>query len=273
MMEGKNEELSTSELFGGARNHHIFQDIFVKSLEEVDPCEDLTDDDIRTAIQNAMGPKSTLFVPEVPFEVLIRRHIAHGLHKYTSCGNKAHEMALQQVKSSRIAAPNLRQKLHATFAISQTFANGLANYIILMLIFCLHIATGWSRSRKVPTSERSLKSHAILARSVRGFIPDQVVRLAPVVEKTIASGVFPSDNRPSIEDNFISKQFSDPVQSMDHAFSMIHYRETVVIAITKLLLRSYCDIVRKKNEDLIPKAIMHFLIYTMWFIKKLYRYW
>ncbi|KAJ0530275.1 putative dynamin stalk domain, Dynamin superfamily [Helianthus annuus] len=43
---------------------------------EVDPCEELTDDDIRTAIQDASGPRSTLFVPEVPFEVLIRRQIA-----------------------------------------------------------------------------------------------------------------------------------------------------------------------------------------------------
>lgn len=34
-------------------------------LQEVDPCEDLTDDDIRTAIQNATGPRSALFVPEV----------------------------------------------------------------------------------------------------------------------------------------------------------------------------------------------------------------
>ena len=34
-------------------------------LQEVDPCEDLSDDDIRTAIQNATGPKSALFVPEV----------------------------------------------------------------------------------------------------------------------------------------------------------------------------------------------------------------
>jgi hypothetical protein len=36
-------------------------------LEEVDPCEDLTDDDIRTAIQNATGPRSALFVPDVGF--------------------------------------------------------------------------------------------------------------------------------------------------------------------------------------------------------------
>lgn len=34
-------------------------------LQEVDPSEDLTDDDIRTAIQNATGPRSALFVPEV----------------------------------------------------------------------------------------------------------------------------------------------------------------------------------------------------------------
>lgn len=37
-------------------------------MQEVDPCEDLTDDDIRTAIQNATGPKSALFVPEVGFQ-------------------------------------------------------------------------------------------------------------------------------------------------------------------------------------------------------------
>lgn len=33
--------------------------------QEVDPCDDLSDEDIRTAIQNATGPKNVLFVPEV----------------------------------------------------------------------------------------------------------------------------------------------------------------------------------------------------------------
>ncbi|XP_049351795.1 dynamin-related protein 3B-like isoform X3 [Solanum verrucosum] len=342
MIEGKNEEMSTSELSGGARIHYIFQNIFVKSLEEVDPCEDLTDDDIRTAIQNATGAKSALFVPEVPFEVLIRRQIARLMDPSFQCarfiydelvkmshrcmvnemqrfpilrkrmdevignflreglgpsevmighliememdyintshpnfigGTKAHEMALQQVKSSRIAAPNPRQKDGVDL-------------------------------EKAPTSERSLKSRAILARSVGGFVPDQVVRPAPEVEKTTASGsnvgsswgissIFGgSDNRASVKDNFINKPFSDTALSMDHAFSMIHLREppsvlrpsethsdqeTIEIAITKLLLRSYYDVVRKNIEDSVPKAIMHFLVnHTKRdlhnvFIKKLYR--
>ncbi|KAJ1387030.1 Dynamin central domain [Sesbania bispinosa] len=85
MVEGKNEEMSTSELSGGARIHYIFQSIFVRCLEEVDPCEDLTDDDIRTAIQNATGPKSALFVPEVPFEVLVRRQISRLLDPSLQC--------------------------------------------------------------------------------------------------------------------------------------------------------------------------------------------
>ena len=36
--------------------------------------------------------------------------------------------------------------------------------------------------------------------------------------------------------------------------------EAIEIAITKLLLRSYYDIVRKNVEDSVPKAIMHFLV-------------
>ena len=34
-------------------------------MQEVDPCEDLTDADIQTIIQNATGPRTPLFVPEV----------------------------------------------------------------------------------------------------------------------------------------------------------------------------------------------------------------
>ncbi|XP_073356004.1 dynamin-related protein 3B isoform X3 [Aegilops tauschii subsp. strangulata] len=75
MVEGKNEDISTIELSGGAHIHYIFQSIFVKSLEGVDPCEDVTDEDTRMAIKNATGPRSALFVPEVPFEVLVHRQI------------------------------------------------------------------------------------------------------------------------------------------------------------------------------------------------------
>lgn len=84
-IEGKNEEILTSELAGGARIHYIFQSLFVKRLDDVDPCDDLTDKDIQTSIQNAIGLRSALFVPEVPFQVLLRRQIARLLDPSLQC--------------------------------------------------------------------------------------------------------------------------------------------------------------------------------------------
>lgn len=42
-------------------------------------------------------------------------------------------------------------------------------------------------------------------------------------------------------------------------------QEAVEIEITKLLLKSYYDIVRKNIEDSVPKAIMHFLVSIQYF--------
>ena len=49
------------------------------------------------------------------------------------------------------------------------------------------------------------------------------------------------------------------------------------IAVTRLLLKSYYDIVRKNIQDAVPKAIMHFLVNQVKrelhnvFIRELYR--
>ncbi|KAI7737033.1 hypothetical protein M8C21_007533 [Ambrosia artemisiifolia] len=79
---------------------------------------------------------------------------------------------------------------------------------------------------------------------------------------------------------------------MDYSSSMIQLREpptvlrpsdvnsdqeAIEIQVTKLLLKSYYDIVRKNIEDYVPKAIMHFLVnhtkreLRNVFIRKLYR--
>ncbi|KAL3635342.1 Dynamin-related protein 3A [Castilleja foliolosa] len=341
MIEGKNEEMSTSELSGGARVHYIFQNIFVKSLEEVDPCEDLTDDDIRTAIQNATGPKSALFVPEVPFEVLIRRQIARLLDPSLQCARFIYDelikMSHRCMLNEMQRFPVLRKRMDEV--IGNFLREGLEpsetmiGHIIEMEMDYINTShpnfiggskavevalqqTKSSRiatmprqketgdSDKAPNSERAIKSRAILARQVNGLVPEQSVRPVAEAEKTAPpvsnagsnwgiSSIFGShDNRTSVKENSTSKPFIEPVHSMEQGYSMIHLREppsvlrpsethsdqeAVEIAVTKLLLRSYYDIVRKNVEDFVPKAIMHFLVnHTKRelhnvFIKKLYR--
>lgn len=72
MIRGKYIKTLNEELVGGARINYILFDIFRSSLLAMDPFEIVKDDDIRTAIKNANGLKSSLFVPEVAFENLVR---------------------------------------------------------------------------------------------------------------------------------------------------------------------------------------------------------
>ena len=48
--------------------------------QDVDPCDDLSDDDIRTAIQNATGPKNVLFIPEVSPHTPLARTAIKRMH-------------------------------------------------------------------------------------------------------------------------------------------------------------------------------------------------
>ncbi|GFS43625.1 dynamin-related protein 3A [Actinidia rufa] len=276
---GKNEEMSTCELSGGARIHYIFQSIYVKSLEEVDPCEDLTDDDIRTAIQNATGPRSALFVPVVPFEVLVRRQITRLLDPSLQCArfifdelikmshhcmvNELQRFPVLRKRMDEVIGNFLQEGLEPSETMighiiememdyintsHPNFIGGSkAVEIAVQQIKSNRVGTLIPRQKdedpeKAPTSERSLKSRTILARPVNGIVPEQGSRPVADVEKTISSG-----------------------------------QEATEMAVTKLLLKSYYDIVRKNIEDSIPKAIMHFLVnHTKRelhnvFIKKLYR--
>ncbi|KAK7412175.1 hypothetical protein VNO78_03625 [Psophocarpus tetragonolobus] len=343
MVEGKNEEMSTSELSGGARIHYIFQSIFVRSLEEVDPCEDLTDDDIRTAIQNATGPKSALFVPEVPFEVLVRRQISRLLDPSLQCARFIYDELIKISHRCMVTElqrfPFLRKRMDEVIGNFlreglEPSENMIAHIIEMEMDYintshsnfiggskALEIAVQQTKSSRVAipvsrqkdalesdkgsASERSVKSRAILARQANGVVTDPGARASSDVEKIAPSGntggsswgissIFGGgDSRMTVkESNITSKPHTEPTHSIDQSFSMIHLREpppilrssesnseteAIEITVTKLLLRSYYDIVRKNVEDLIPKAIMHFLVNNTKrelhnvFIKKLYR--
>lgn len=69
-VEGKFVKETASELMGGSRLSYIFYEVFNKALNNVDPFDSLSDDDLKTAIRNASSLRPNLFVPEVAFEVL-----------------------------------------------------------------------------------------------------------------------------------------------------------------------------------------------------------
>ncbi|WWC68780.1 uncharacterized protein I206_102715 [Kwoniella pini CBS 10737] len=74
-IEGTSLEISTKELSGGARIYYIFNEVFGHALTTIDPAQNLSLSDIRTAIRNSTGPRPSLFVPEVAFDLLVKPQI------------------------------------------------------------------------------------------------------------------------------------------------------------------------------------------------------
>lgn len=107
-------------------------------------------------------------------------------------GSKAVEIALQQVKSSRVALPISRQKVYLPIVITSIHVlrvvligfvpppPPLFCLFLFPFVFPFHqfsINQDAVEPDKAPMSERSLKSRGILARQVNGIITDQVWKI------------------------------------------------------------------------------------------------
>lgn len=86
------------ELMGGARISFIFTEVFASSLSGVQPFDGLTDEEIRTTICNANGTRPALFVPEVSFDILVRRQVARLEEPGVNCVDLVYE-ELQRIAS------------------------------------------------------------------------------------------------------------------------------------------------------------------------------
>lgn len=114
-----------SELFGGARISFIFTDIFASSLMKVGAFSGLTDDEIRTTIKNANGTRPALFVPEISFDLLVRRQIARLEQPGIQCVDLVFEelqrIASQSEPSELTRFPVLRDRIVSGRIILCTF--------------------------------------------------------------------------------------------------------------------------------------------------------
>lgn len=320
MVDGRSQEISTKELSGGARIRYIFQSIFVKTLEEVDPCQDLTDEDIRTAIQNATGPRNALFVPEVPFEVLVRRQIARLLDPCLQCLRFVYDELIKMSHACAVTElqrfPVLRRHLDdvmgkfirdsvrpaermidSLIEIEMDYINSShPNFVggksaVEVAMQQLKSSQDGKDGEKGTFSEigqrfrstsqgRHSQSNNQSAASVGGNSSSRTWSFPIIFGGKVQAGESPASRSPhetphNVEQLPSTIQLTEP-PSILGPLEMTE-QEAVEILVTKLLLKSYYDVVRKNVQDLVPKSIMHFLVNHAkrnlhnTFIQKLYR--
>uniref|UniRef100_K3XBJ4 Dynamin-type G domain-containing protein n=1 Tax=Globisporangium ultimum (strain ATCC 200006 / CBS 805.95 / DAOM BR144) TaxID=431595 RepID=K3XBJ4_GLOUD len=285
-LDGRNHALNgveMNELYGGARISYIFNDIFSKSLQEVNPFDNLSDEDIRTTIRNANGPRQSLFVPEVSFELLAKRQIKRleqpglqcidlvfdELQRVTSQCETMELSRFPELRNRVIEVVNnmLRSSLVPTQAMVQNLIQIELSYVntnhpdfiggsraVAQLMEKLQRESGPSNGMP---SDPNKDPRRISAASSASAKPSPSTQTN---DNGVMSYLFPGgkNKSSSTDKSGIVKLPQVPV-SMRQVEEPTD-RERIETEIIKSLLASYFDIVRKNFLDLVPKAIMCFMV-------------
>ncbi|XP_008108595.1 dynamin-1-like protein isoform X3 [Anolis carolinensis] len=289
-IEGTAKYIETSELCGGARICYIFHETFGRTLESVDPLGGLNTIDILTAIRNATGPRPALFVPEVSFELLVKRQIKRLEEPSLRCVELVHEEmqriiqhcsnystqellrfpklhdAIVEVVTSllRRRLPVTNEMVHNLVAIELAYINtkhpDFADACGLMNNNIEEQQRRNRLARELPSAGSRDKTSPAIGEGVsesgtgnwRGMLKTSRAEEILAEEKSKPVPVLPASPQKGHAVNLL-----DVPVPVARKLSAREQRDCEVI---ERLIKSYFLIVRKNIQDSVPKAVMHFLV-------------
>ena len=294
-LDGQDGHLPANEVAGGARIRHIFQNIFVKELNSIDPAVSLTDKQIHTAIINCSGIKGSLLMPEVPFQLLVRRLIENLLEPSLQCARFVCEEMIniaRRCESERLSMlPNLQNSLRS--AVQAYIEECLipTEEMVSNLIKCelAHINTshpdfiGGSQAiatvldHKKGMVEKTKEQFEDDSSALRQSFPITPFKSETskgkmdmvLSEKKRKKGEEESGDKQSgwIASLFggSSKPSSEPIYLKEppkvlRVSETKNEQEELEVAVTRLLVSSYFGIVSKNLQDMVPKVVVHFTV-------------
>jgi len=266
-------KMNSNELFGGARILYTFRVSYQKEVMRVHAHDGLSSGAIRTAIRNASGAKSSLFVPEMAFEILVKGQIEKLRRPALNCVELVFE-ELQRVAAQSTTTQMSRfdqlsvQLLESVNLMLRSRMDPVREFINKLIdVELSYINTNHphfvSGSRAVQSSLDAIH--------VKQEAPAPVPRQPVDKKKTQNWSIFgggakqnsaeekiappaPAPRRQPAKPRSRGKSLGDP------NMGPVTDREKVEISLVKILIKSYFDIVKKSILDAVPKAIMLLLV-------------
>ncbi|XP_019481241.1 PREDICTED: dynamin-1-like protein isoform X8 [Hipposideros armiger] len=291
-IEGTAKYIETSELCGGARICYIFHETFGRTLESVDPLGGLNTIDILTAIRNATGPRPALFVPEVSFELLVKRQIKRLEEPSLRCVELVHEEMQRIIQHcSNYSTQELLRfpKLHDAIVEVVTcllrkrlpVTNEMVhNLVAIELAYINTKHPDFADACGLMNNNIEEQRRNRLARELPSAVSrDKVASGAGGVGDAVqepTTGNWRGMLKTSKAEELLAEEKSKPIPMMPaspqkgHAVNLLDVpvpvarklsaREQRDCEVIERLIKSYFLIVRKNIQDSVPKAVMHFLV-------------
>uniref|UniRef100_A0A672PII6 Dynamin-1-like protein n=1 Tax=Sinocyclocheilus grahami TaxID=75366 RepID=A0A672PII6_SINGR len=272
-IEGTARHIQTSELCGGARICYIFHETFGRTLQSIDPLGGLTELDVLTAIRNATGPRPALFVPEVSFELLVKKQIKRLEEPSLRCVELVHE-ELQRIiqHCSAYSTQELLRfpKLHDSIVEVVTsllrkrlpITNEMVHNLVAIELAYINTkhpdftdaaqVSASVNSQQVLKLSRSLRVVFVLSSLSQAEAGDGGKRWKNEKMPSEEKGPVPGFGSPNKAVNLL-----DTAVPVSRKLSTREQRDCEVI---QRLIKCYFLIVRKSIQDSVPKTVMHFLV-------------
>lgn len=221
-------------------------------MERVDPLGGLSESDILTAIKNATGTRQSLFVPEVSFELLVKKQIMRLEDPVLRCVELVHE-ELQRIVGQCEEAKNLARFPRLHDKIIETVTKMLRTRLPITNEFVKQLVL--IELAYINTYHPDFKDAKMMSLKVQ-------LNDVDLEDTRLAKGDSGSNLSTSVDHEPTTKpKFGFGVDAAaDKRHRKISPKEKKDVNIIKRLIHSYFDIVKKNIQDSVPKAIMHNLV-------------
>ncbi|EOD49031.1 putative dynamin-like gtpase protein [Neofusicoccum parvum UCRNP2] len=268
-IDGTSSEISTRELCGGARIYYIFNSVFGNSLESIDPTMNLSTLDIRTAIRNSTGPRPSLFVPEMAFDLLVRPQIKLLESPSQRCVELVYEELIKichtcgsnelsryprlQGKLIEVVSELLRERLgpcssyvESLISIQRAYINtNHPNFLGAAAAMSSVIQDKQEKEKRAAALEEKKKREKRRLKELNG------VNGAETPEDEQEETEVPGEKAANLTIRGHPGEPEPPA---------LTEREALETELIRRLISSYFNIVRESIADQVPKAVMHLLV-------------